>query len=166
LRTCSPTGPALSWRRGAAAQKVSVLWYELREVAPEGGGRRAVSTDRISRSISAADRSPRRFWGRLREGSGLCPNLPPPPERVVRPGDYGRQVQRAGEAISTAFTESAVNQVISKRMVKKQQGRWTPRGAHLLLQVRTRVPNDHLADDFHHWYPGLSRTLDPIPLAA
>jgi hypothetical protein len=36
---------------------------------------------------------------------------------------------------ATAFTESMVNQVIAKRMVKKQQMRWTPRGAHLLLQV-------------------------------
>ena len=32
--------------------------------------------------------------------------------------NYGER-HRAGEAISTAFTESAVNQVISKRMVKK-----------------------------------------------
>jgi len=56
--------------------------------------------------------------------------------------------------------------VISKRMVKKQQMRWTPRGAHLLLQVRTLVLNDQLAGDFHRWYPGLSWTLDPMPLAA
>jgi hypothetical protein len=51
-------------------------------------------------------------------------------------------------------------------MVKKQQMRWTPRGAHLLLQVRTRVLNDQLAGDFRRWYPGLSRTLDPLALAA
>ena len=51
-------------------------------------------------------------------------------------------------------------------MVKKQQMRWTPRGAHLLLQVRTRVLNDQLAVDFRRWYPGLSRTLDPVTLAA
>ena len=51
-------------------------------------------------------------------------------------------------------------------MIKKQQMRWTPRGAHLLLQVRTCVLNDQLADDFHRWYPGLSRTLDPVALAA
>ena len=38
--------------------------------------------------------------------------------------------------------------------------------SHLLLQVRTRVLNDQLASDFHRWYPGLSRTPDPIPLAA
>jgi len=46
---------------------------------------------------------------------------------------------RNGETISTAFVESTVNQVISKRMVKKQQMQWTPRGAHLLLQTRTKV---------------------------
>jgi hypothetical protein len=40
-------------------------------------------------------------------------------------------------------------------MVKKQQMRWTPRGAHLLLQIRTRVLNDQLADDFHRWHPRL-----------
>ena len=74
--------------------------------------------------------------------------------------NYGER-HRAGEAISTAFTESVVNQVIAKRMVKKQQMRWTPRGAHLLLQVRTRVLNDQLASDFHRWYPGLSQAPDP-----
>ncbi len=73
--------------------------------------------------------------------------------------NYGER-RRAGEAISTAFTESAVNQVISKRMVKKQQMRWTPRGAHLLVQIRTRVLNDQLADDFHRWYPHFTRAPD------
>jgi len=43
-------------------------------------------------------------------------------------------------------------------MVKKQQMRWTPRGAHLLLQVRTQVLNDELADDFHRWFPGFTHT--------
>jgi hypothetical protein len=38
-------------------------------------------------------------------------------------------------------------------MVKKQQMRWTPRGAHLLLQVRTRLLNDELSTDFQRWYP-------------
>jgi len=46
--------------------------------------------------------------------------------------------------ISSAFVESAVNQVVSKRMVKKLQMRWAPKTAHLLLQVRTRVLNDEL----------------------
>jgi len=29
--------------------------------------------------------------------------------------------------------------------------RWTPKGAHLLLQVRTKVLNDELSDAFHRW---------------
>ena len=48
---------------------------------------------------------------------------------------------RNGERISTGFVESAINQVVSKRMAKKQQMQWTQRGAHLLLQVLTRVLN-------------------------
>ena len=50
--------------------------------------------------------------------------------------------------------------MISKRMVKKQQMRWTPRGAHLLVQIRTRVLNDQLPDDFHRWYPHFTRAPD------
>ena len=50
--------------------------------------------------------------------------------------NYGARC-RHGETISTAFVESAINQVLSKRFVKKQQMRWTDRGAHLLLQVQT-----------------------------
>jgi hypothetical protein len=34
--------------------------------------------------------------------------------------------------------------------------RWSPRGAHLLLQVRTRALNDDLAADFRRWYPDLT----------
>ena len=43
-------------------------------------------------------------------------------------------------------------------MVKKQQMRWSPRGAHLLLQIRTRVLNETLADDYRRWYPGFTHT--------
>ena len=59
-----------------------------------------------------------------------------------------------GERIATGFVESAVNQVISKRFVKKQQMRWAPRGAHLLLQVRTQFLNDELRASFERWHPG------------
>jgi hypothetical protein len=60
-----------------------------------------------------------------------------------------------GEAISTAFVESTINQVVSKRMVKRQQMRWSQRGAHLLLQVRTRALDGVLRDDFVRWHPGI-----------
>ena len=65
------------------------------------------------------------FGGYIRANATWIPN-------------YGER-WRTGGAISSAFVESAVNQVVSKRMVKKQLMRWTPRGAHLLIQVRTRV---------------------------
>jgi hypothetical protein len=58
----------------------------------------------------------------------------------------------AGEPISSALAESAVNQVIAKRMVKKQQMRWTPTGAHRLLQIRTRVLDHQLDNDINQWH--------------
>ena len=73
--------------------------------------------------------------------------------------NYGDRY-RHGESISTAFVESAINQVVSKRMVKKQQMRWTDRGAHLLLQVRTRVLNEEWRSTLSHWYPAMQETCD------
>jgi hypothetical protein len=64
-------------------------------------------------------------------------------------GDRWRQ----GERISTAFVESTINQVVSRRFVKKQQMQWTLRGAHLLLQTRTKVLNNELEEAFRQWYP-------------
>ena len=45
-------------------------------------------------------------------------------------------------------------------MVKKQQMRWTPEGAHLLLQVRTQVLNDDLRATFRRWYPGFDLSTE------
>ena len=61
--------------------------------------------------------------------------------------------RRQGETISTAFVESTINQVVSRRFVKKQQMQWTLRGAHLLLQTRTKVLNNELEETFRRWYP-------------
>ena len=60
---------------------------------------------------------------------------------------------RQGERISTAFVESTINQVVSRRFVKKQQMQWSLKGAHLLLQTRTKVLNNELEDVFRRWYP-------------
>jgi hypothetical protein len=68
--------------------------------------------------------------------------------------NYGER-WRYGEAIATGFVESTVNQVVSKRFEKKQQMKWSPRGAHLVLQTRTRVLNDELRQTFQRWYPGM-----------
>jgi hypothetical protein len=73
--------------------------------------------------------------------------------------NYGDRY-RHGETIPTGFVESAIDQVVSKRMVKKQQMRWTDRGAHLLLQVRTRVLNENCRSTLSHWYPAMQVTCD------
>lgn len=66
--------------------------------------------------------------------------------------NYGRRY-RSGQRISTAFVESAVNQLIDKRMSKSQQMRWSPMGAHALLQVRAELVDGRLDAAFSRWYP-------------
>lgn len=69
--------------------------------------------------------------------------------------NYGERY-RAGERISSCLAESTVNAVISKRFAKRQQMQWTTRGAHLLLQTRTRALDGTLRPLFERWYPGLA----------
>jgi hypothetical protein len=68
--------------------------------------------------------------------------------------NYGDRY-RNDETISSSFVESTVNEVISKRFVKRQQMRWTKAGAHHLLQVRIKVLNEELRATFSRWYPGM-----------
>ena len=49
--------------------------------------------------------------------------------------DYGRRY-RADLPISTSRAESIVNSLVNARMNKRRQMRWSPRGAHRVLQVR------------------------------
>jgi hypothetical protein len=51
-----------------------------------------------------------------------------------------------GKIISTGFTESAVNQVVSKRV------------AHLLLQVLSQILNGGWRLTLSQWYPGMQAT--------
>ena len=68
--------------------------------------------------------------------------------------NYGDRY-RHGEPIASGFVESAVNQVVSKRFVKRQQIAWRPRHAHALLQIRTAVLNDLLRSHVERWYPSV-----------
>jgi hypothetical protein len=77
--------------------------------------------------------------------------------------NYGQRY-RKGETISTAFVESTVNFVLSKRFVKRQSMQWTKRGAHLLLQTRVKTLNHELASTFRRWYPELQ--VEDTALAA
>ncbi len=69
--------------------------------------------------------------------------------------NYGEK-WRYGETISTAFVESTINEVVAKRMAKKQQMQWTYTGAHYLIQTRTAVLNDELHEHFSRWFPGFN----------
>ena len=44
---------------------------------------------------------------------------------------------------SASRAEGTVNHLVSARMNKRQQMRWTPRGAHYVLQVRAAVLDRH-----------------------
>jgi hypothetical protein len=57
--------------------------------------------------------------------------------------DYGQRY-RAGKPISTSRAESTVNQLVNARMNKRRQMRWSPRGAHHVLQVRAAVLDGRL----------------------
>ena len=115
--------------------------------------------DDLSWLVDAETKASKSFFQRLEEFTEYIPT------NTVAIPNYADRC-RHGEPIATGFTESAVNQVVPKRMVKKQQMRWTQRGAHTLLQVRTRVLNGQLRQDFERWHPQRKPTELPLPLAA
>ena len=49
---------------------------------------------------------------------------------------------------------------VAKRFTKRQQMQWSPKDAHLLLQMRTRVLNGELEQTFRDWYPGFRAAND------
>jgi len=81
-----------------------------------------------------------------------------PNSKLVSPyfvREYRKVYALAARWLSTAFVESTINQVVSRRFVKKQQMQWTLKGAHLLLQMpqtRTKVLNNDLGHTFKRWY--------------
>jgi hypothetical protein len=56
--------------------------------------------------------------------------------------------RRQGEPIATSFVESAVDEIISWRMAKAQQMRWTRATVQPFLDVRAAVLNNTLEDAF------------------
>ena len=119
-----------------------LLWHGNSEEALERLGNLLMELSLIQACSAAAKKvadSVTEFETYIRNNREFIPNF----------GERRRQ----GEPISTAFVESTINQVVSRRFVKKQQMQWTLRGAHLLLQTRTKVLNDELDKVFRRWYP-------------
>jgi hypothetical protein len=73
---------------------------------------------------------------------------------------------RTGEIISTAFVESTVNVVVSRRFAKKQQMQWSKAGAHWLLQTRTQTLDGTLRETFITWYPAMAANDNHLSVAA
>lgn len=75
--------------------------------------------------------------------------------------NYGKRY-RAGFRVASTLAEGAVNSIVGERMAKSQQMRWSVRGAHMLMQVRTADVNGELRDRLRSNF----RKPDPvIPLA-
>src|SRR4029453_18889496 len=74
--------------------------------------------------------------------------------------------RRRGEPISTAFVESAVKEIVAKRMNKAQQMRWNRATVQPFLDVRTAVLNGTLEDAFRQRYPGFRPANDDRATAA
>lgn len=75
--------------------------------------------------------------------------------------------QTIGRIIHGWRRDSAVNQVLDKRLVKRQQMQQTKKGAHLLVQACTKVLNEEWEDCFWQQYHGF-RPLpaETLPMAA
>ena len=66
--------------------------------------------------------------------------------------DYGQRY-RAGKPISTWRAEDTLNQPVGARMNKHRQMRWSPHGAHRVLQVRAAVLDGRFGFD----HPAIQR---------
>ncbi len=64
--------------------------------------------------------------------------------------DYGQR-SRAGKPISTSRAEGTVNRLVSARMNKCRQMRWSPRGARRVLQVRAARLNGRFGHQAIHF---------------
>ena len=62
--------------------------------------------------------------------------------------------------LSTAHVESVINHLVNHRLSKKQQMRWSPEGAHYLLQVRAELLNGTLLDGYRLANPQFQDLLD------
>lgn len=80
--------------------------------------------------------------------------------------NYGKRY-RAELRVATTLAESAVNSLVAKRMVKKQQMRWSLHGAYMLMQVRTAELKGELCDrlrtPFRQPEPNIPSLFKPKP---
>ena len=90
--------------------------------------------------------------------------LPADPEALRA---FAPACQGALKAAETAVQVKALEiEKLKFQIAKLRRMQWTKRGAHLLLQIRTRVLDGTLRPLFERWYPGLANDNVPAGQAA
>ncbi len=79
--------------------------------------------------------------------------------------NYCARYQR-GEPISTAFAESTINEIVAKRMIKKQQMRWNRWTVQPFLDVRVAVLDGTLEGLFRKLYSSFRTANDSDAISA
>jgi hypothetical protein len=156
MRVQHVTQTARSWPRGAKedlqqgvvlAKKIERIRWRLWHGRPQGA---LDLVDEVLQELETPNRQVQLTAAYLKKLTGVLRDL----ETYVS-GQFTSIInyaagRRSGEPISTAPTESVVHRLLHRRMTAKQQMRWSPRGAHFMLKVRTAVMNgtferDHIA---------------------
>ena len=115
-----------------------LLWNGHHEKACEALGRiTSEATDAIVLNEPGVEAKARRLVARCTELRSYIENN----EGALI--DYGQRY-RAGKPISTSRAEGTVTQLVNARMNKRRQMRWSPRGAHRVLQVRAALLDGRL----------------------
>ena len=73
---------------------------------------------------------------------------------------------RAGLRVGTSITEGTANFLVNRRMNKRQQMRWSRRGADAVLQVRCAIYNGTLGTGFGHLFNPESEPSQQFAMAA
>jgi hypothetical protein len=124
------------WRPWRALLQLARLRGEARQWA-EG------KPDRYADALTRLDRGIDEFRGYIGGNRRAVPSF--------------AKARAAGRRISTAHVESVMNHLINHRTSKKQQMRWSPAGAHYLLQVRAELLNCTLVDRYRGWHERFRR---------
>jgi hypothetical protein len=80
-------------------------------------------------------------------------------------GELRQMLPRASEGW-TSITEGTANFLANRRMNKRQQMRWSRRGADAVLQVRCAIYNGTLGTGFGHLFSPESEPSQKLAMAA
>ena len=103
---------------------------------------------------------------RMRPRSALNASGPPSSPCATRATGFSDQFTAPSGPAAISCMESAVNEIVAKRMTKRQQMRWDRTTVQPFLDVRTAVLNGTLEDAFRRRYPGFRPANDGAALPA